>query len=75
MPLGGVSAAVRSRQSLELTVRPTEPDLVAVAMDEARVALRVERRLRPKQPDNFGVLSSETFLDIYSRRRRASLPS
>jgi putative ABC transport system permease protein len=31
------------------------------------VALRVQRRLRPKQPDNFGVLSSETFLGIYSQ--------
>ena len=36
-------------------------------MDEATVALRVARRLRPKQPDNFGVLSSDTFLDLYNQ--------
>jgi putative ABC transport system permease protein len=46
-------------------VRPSEPQLVQTAMDETRVALRTERRLRPKQPDNFGILSSETFLNIY----------
>ncbi len=36
-------------------------------MDDARVALRIERRLRPKEPDNFGVLTSDTFLDLYSQ--------
>ena len=41
------------------------PSLVQAAMDDTRVALRIERRLRPKQPDNFGIVSSETFLDIY----------
>src|SRR6185369_1886590 len=37
------------------------------AMDEARVALRVQRRLRPRQPDNFGILTSSTFLNLYSQ--------
>jgi putative ABC transport system permease protein len=35
-------------------------------MDETTVALRVARRLRPKQPDNFGLLSSDTLLNIYN---------
>ena len=30
-----------------------------------RVALRVERRLRPKDPDNFGMFTSDTLLGIY----------
>jgi putative ABC transport system permease protein len=34
-------------------------------MDEAAVALRVARRLRPKEPDNFGMFTSDTFLDLY----------
>jgi putative ABC transport system permease protein len=54
-------------QSLDLTVRPTDPSRVAVAMDEVRTALRVERRLRPKEPDNFGILTSDTFLNIYTQ--------
>jgi putative ABC transport system permease protein len=52
-------------QSLNLTVRPTEPSLVSVAMDEVRTALRVERRLGPREPDNFGILTSDTFLNVY----------
>jgi putative ABC transport system permease protein len=34
-------------------------------MDDATVALRVARRLKPKQPDNFGLFTSETFLNLY----------
>jgi putative ABC transport system permease protein len=56
-----------ARQSLSLTVRPTAPSLVQAAKDDARVALRINRRLRPAQPDNFGILSADTFLDLYSR--------
>ena len=34
-------------------------------MDDATVALRSARRLKPKQPDNFGLFTSDTILDIY----------
>jgi hypothetical protein len=29
------------------------------------VALRGARRLKPKQPDNFGICTSDTILEIY----------
>jgi putative ABC transport system permease protein len=67
IPLGAFLRMFGSRQSLTLTLLPTQSELVHSAMDDATVALRVQRRLRPKQPDNFGVLSSETFLGIYSQ--------
>ena len=35
-------------------------------MDDATVALRIERRLRPKEPDNFGMFTSDTLLGIYN---------
>jgi putative ABC transport system permease protein len=34
-------------------------------MDEATVALRIVRRLKPRQADNFGVFTADTILDIY----------
>jgi putative ABC transport system permease protein len=34
-------------------------------MDDATVALRVSRRLKPRQPDNFGIFTSDTFLNLY----------
>ncbi len=67
VPLLAFQRIFGSRQSLQLTVRPTDPSLVDAAMDDARVALRVERRLRPREPDNFGILTSNTFLSLYSQ--------
>ena len=34
-------------------------------MDDATVAMRIERRLRPSEPDNFGMFTSDTLLGIY----------
>jgi putative ABC transport system permease protein len=34
-------------------------------MDDATIALRIERRLKPKEPDNFGMFTSDTLLDLY----------
>ena len=67
MPLGTFPQLFGSRQSLRLTVLPTDPSLVRPAMDDAIVALRVSRRLRPAEPDNFGVVTSDTFLDLYNQ--------
>ena len=50
---------------MQLLVKPRTPELVKAAMDDATVALRIERRLRPNEPDNFGMFTSDTFLDIY----------
>jgi len=66
IPLDAFVRIWGSRQSLQLTVRPRDPSLVATALDETTVAMRVQRRLRPKQPDNFGILSSDTLLNIYN---------
>ena len=34
-------------------------------MDDARVALRVKRHLRPKDDDNFGMYTSDTLMDFW----------
>jgi putative ABC transport system permease protein len=35
------------------------------AMNDATIALRIERRLKPKQRDNFGMFTAESILAIY----------
>ncbi len=67
VPLAAFQRLFGSRQSLELTVRPVDPSLTPRAMDDAKAALRIERRLRAKEPDNFGVLTSDTFLNLYNQ--------
>jgi len=50
---------------MQLLVKPKEPALISAAMDDATVALRTERRLRPKDPDNFGIFTADSLLAIY----------
>ena len=54
------------RRNMTLTIKPRDIALVKTAMDETTVAMRISRRLKPKQPNNFGVASADTFLNIYN---------
>jgi putative ABC transport system permease protein len=65
IPLGQFWMIFGSRRSLSLSVKPRDLAQIAPAMDEATIALRSARRLRPKQIDNFGLFTSDTILDIY----------
>ena len=65
IPLGQFETIFGSRRSLSLVVKPRDLSLIQPAMDDATIALRVSRRLSPKQPNNFGVFTSDTFLEIY----------
>jgi putative ABC transport system permease protein len=66
IPLGIFRKMFGSRAfGMQLLVKPKTPELVKTAMDDATVALRIERRLRPNEPDNFGMFTSDTFLDLY----------
>ncbi len=65
IPLGQFRQIFGSRRSLSLTVKPRDVSNIAAVMDEATIALRSARGLKPKQPDNFGVFTSDTILDLY----------
>jgi putative ABC transport system permease protein len=65
IPLGQFQMLFGSRRQLSMTVKPKDVADMKEAIDEATVALRGSRRLKPKQPDNFGILTSDTILGIY----------
>ncbi len=65
IPLGQFKMIFGSRRSLSISVRPRDLAQIAPAIDEATVAMRAARRLKPKQADNFGIFTSDTILDIY----------
>ncbi len=67
IPLGAFQRLFGTRTSISLTVMPTDPSVVRAAMDDATLALRIQRRLRPAEPDNFGIVTSDTFLDLYDQ--------
>ena len=66
IPLGQFQMIFGSRRSAVADGQAARPRRrSAPAMDDATVALRAARRLKPKQPDNFGLFTSDTILDIY----------
>ena len=67
IPLGLHAKLFGNRPNLTLVVKPSSPDLVREAMDDAVVALRVERRLGGRERDNFGIFTSDTLLGIYTQ--------
>ena len=67
IPLGAYQKLFGARQSLALMVKPRNETLVDLAKDEARVALRIERGLKPAEPDNFGIVASDSVLGIFQQ--------
>ncbi len=67
IPLGRYQKLFGARQSLALMVKPRDTNAVALARDEARTALRVTRHLGPGEPDNFGIVASDSVLDIFQQ--------
>jgi len=66
VPLPVLQKIAGYRQSLFVSARVEDPLRMRLAMDQGTVALRTARKLRAKQPDNFGLLTSETLLTIWS---------
>ena len=67
IPIGLHMKLFGARQSLQLMVKPASSAVLPRAMDDATVALRVARRLPPREPDNFGIYTSDTLLGIYQQ--------
>jgi putative ABC transport system permease protein len=65
IPLGVALRWFGTRRSLDLTVKVTDPARMEEAMDEARLAMRIRRHLRPKDPDNFAIVTSDTLMNFW----------
>jgi putative ABC transport system permease protein len=65
IPLGLSKKFFGARQRISITAKPGDPHLTDKAMDAATVALRIERKLKPNQRENFGIVTSDTFLGMF----------
>jgi putative ABC transport system permease protein len=65
IPLGSYLKLFGTRLSLDLVVRPYETAQLDEARNQVTDAMRVARRLKPKQPNNFGLMGSDTFMAMY----------
>ena len=67
VPLGAFQRLFGSRASLGLRVQPADPGEIDTAIGDATVALRIERRLKATEDDNFGIFTSDTALGIFNQ--------
>ena len=67
VPLAAFQRLFGSRSSLDLRVQPVDPGEIDRAIGEATVALRIERRLKATEDDNFGIFTSETALNLFNQ--------
>jgi putative ABC transport system permease protein len=65
IPLGQFQQMFGSRRQLTMSVKPRDLSQIAPAIDDATLALRIARRMKPSKPDNFAIFTSETVLGIY----------
>ena len=66
IPLRAYEKIWGSRNSVTLYIQPYLPENIPETMEQSRMLLRMQRRLKPKQPDNFDILTPEagrSFLD------------
>ncbi|HSW37896.1 MAG TPA: ABC transporter permease [Acidobacteriota bacterium] len=59
IPLPAFEKIWGSRRTVTLFVQPHEPENLYETLDQSRMAMRIQRGLRPNQPDNFDTLVPE----------------
>lgn len=64
VPLSTFLALYGSRRSLSVSVTSTSPESYQDAVDEARVVMRIRRRLAPNEKDNFGIITPSAINEL-----------
>ncbi|MFH0779095.1 MAG: ABC transporter permease [Candidatus Eisenbacteria bacterium] len=65
IPLTAYLKAFGSRSPITLVAKAKSQEVLDVAQDEARAILRARRKVPFSKPDDFGMMSSETFMEMY----------
>ncbi|MEO5739567.1 MAG: ABC transporter permease [Vicinamibacterales bacterium] len=65
IPLTQFQQIFGSRRQLTMSVKPRDISQIGPAIDDTTIAMRIARRLKPSQDDNFAIFNSETVLGIY----------
>ncbi|HEY0283953.1 MAG TPA: ABC transporter permease, partial [Vicinamibacterales bacterium] len=65
VPLTQFQQIFGARRQLTMSVKPRDINEIGPAIDDTTIAMRIARRLKPSQPDNFAIFNSDTVLGIY----------
>lgn len=67
VPLSTFLALYGSRRSLNVSVASTSTQSYQDAIDEARVVMRIRRRLAPNEKDNFGIITPSAINELRNK--------
>ena len=65
VPLSQFQQLFGSRRQLTMSVKPRDFGQIESAIDDATLAMRITRRLKPSEADNFAIFNSDTVLGLY----------
>lgn len=65
VPLGLWQKAFGRRADVDISIKAADPNDVQTSIDEARTIMRTRHRLRPGEPDDFGFMTTQEFLELY----------
>jgi putative ABC transport system permease protein len=65
VPLTQFQQIFGARRQLTMSVKPRDLSQIGPAIDDTTIAMRIARRLKPSQADNFAIFNSDTVLGIY----------
>jgi putative ABC transport system permease protein len=66
MPITSFQKIFGSQQSLTISIKAARLDQVSDCVDQAKLAMRILRRLGPKRDDNFAILTADNFLSLWN---------
>ena len=65
VPLAQFQQMFGARRQLTMSVKPRDFGQIEAAIDDTTLAMRIARRLKPSESDNFAIFNSETVLGLY----------
>ncbi len=67
IPIRTFQKYLMQRGSVSVSIKSVDQASLPVALQEARIVMRGRRHLGPTRPDNFGITTADTWLDLYKQ--------
>ncbi|RKY56284.1 MAG: peptide ABC transporter permease [Candidatus Neomarinimicrobiota bacterium] len=67
VPIGSIFKNFGFHRSIQISVRVADPSMIESSIDELRFLMRISRKLKPHEEDNFSINQQEALTEIYNK--------
>jgi putative ABC transport system permease protein len=67
IPLSSWQKIFNRRANVDISIKAADPNDVQAAIEETRMIMRARHHLRPSDPDDFGFITTQDFLELYQK--------